>query len=141
MFLSLSEYLEYYNRQEQFKTSRKIYVRELFAIVVHGSSPWEVCHCGTWQYGRMASGTLRNYYWPYRGVRGVIFFCSRGNILNFFLRIFNIFLPHRLFYNLKKLNVDDLYPDDYIYIYIYIYLSGLYSTVKTKLSNCQLWSL
>ena len=39
---------------------------------------------------------------PIGGGRGVILFCSRGVRLNFLLRIFNIFLPHRVFYNLNK---------------------------------------
>ena len=51
---------------------------------------------------------------PIGGGRGVIFFCSRGVRLNFVLRIFNIFLPHRFFYNLKKTKkVDQLDPSDY----------------------------
>ena len=55
--------------------------------------------------------TLESYSYPYRGGRGVIFFCSRGNILKFYLRIFNIFfLPHRFFLKVKKLKKRAICP-------------------------------
>ena len=72
-------------------------------------TPWN------WKVPVLNRLTLGSNSSPYRGGRGVIFFCSRGVRLNFVLRIFNIFLPHRFFYNLKKKTkkVDHLNPSDY----------------------------